>query len=250
MAKREQIYTIPVNDAFNQLTICPLCELERVQTDILTEFYLGPSLMEADHRLTTNEKGFCITHLTDMYNSQKNRLGLGLMLHTHLKDVTENLTEVLAKAKPDERKGGLFLRQKTDWKAGFADAAASLRGRADSCVICERLQTTMERYLEVVFWQYEQDEDFRNKIRDGQGFCLQHTAVLLDGAAAYLSRPVAESFLIDLTELQTQHFRSLTEDVEWFTLKFDYRNQNAPWKNSKDALLRAIRRLEGMSELH
>ena len=41
-------------------------------------------------------------------------------------------------------------------------------------------------------------------------------------------------------------FRStLRNDVEWFTLKYDYRNHQADWKNSKDALPRAIRKLGG-----
>ncbi|MCR5520278.1 MAG: DUF6062 family protein, partial [Lachnospiraceae bacterium] len=34
-------------------------------------------------------------------------------------------------------------------------------------------------------------------------------------------------------------------DVEWFTDKFDYRNVDAPWKNSKDALVRGILKLNG-----
>ena len=35
-------------------------------------------------------------------------------------------------------------------------------------------------------------------------------------------------------------FQQVTDDLEWFTDKFDYRNENAPWKNSKDALPRSI----------
>ena len=36
------------------------------------------------------------------------------------------------------------------------------------------------------------------------------------------------------------------EDVDWFTAKFDYRNANAPWKNSQDAVPRAMQKLEGL----
>ena len=33
--------------------------------------------------------------------------------------------------------------------------------------------------------------------------------------------------------------------MEWFTLKFDYRNQDKPWGNSKNALERTVNRLRG-----
>ena len=35
------------------------------------------------------------------------------------------------------------------------------------------------------------------------------------------------------------------KDLEWFTLKFDYRNQQKPWGNSRDALERTVSRLRG-----
>ncbi len=249
MAVREQIYTIPVNDAFAQEEICPLCVLEKVRTEALLEFYLGPSLMEADQRLQTNDKGFCREHLAAMYNSQKNRLGLGLMLHTHLKDLTPYAEETMQKALPEEKKGGLFSRNKKDWKAELNEAASALRAKTESCVICEHLAETMERYLDVIFWQYCEDEMFRKKFQTGQGFCLGHTADLLEGAAKYLKQNQAKAFVTDLKNLEIRQLESLSGDVEWFTLKFDYRNQDAPWKNSKDAVPRAIRRLVGEADL-
>ena len=36
------------------------------------------------------------------------------------------------------------------------------------------------------------------------------------------------------------------KDLEWFTLKFDYRNQQKPWGNSRDALERTVNRLRGL----
>lgn len=249
MAKQEQIYTIPVNDAFNQEARCPLCELEAVQSEKLLDFYLGPSLMEADHRLMTNASGFCNEHLTAMYNSQKNRLGLGLMLHTHLLDLIPHTEEVLEKAVPSERKQGIFSRGKGDWKGELNKAAEKIRRRVDSCVICDRLKQTMDRYIEVIFYQYVHDEDFARRLKTGQGFCLKHTADLLEASAKHLKQQQAAEFVSDLKNLELRQLESLCGDVEWFTLKFDYRNQNEPWKNSKDALPRAIRRLEGEAEL-
>lgn len=249
MAKQEQIYTIPVNDAFSQTECCPLCSLQKLQEEILMEFYLGPSLMEADHRLITNKKGFCADHLSRMYHSQKNRLGLGLMLHTHLQDITSDNKDQLAKAKPDSKKKSFFSKDKDDWKVNLQEAAKNLEARAHSCVVCDRLEETMDRYREVIFYQFKTEEDFAQKIMESNGFCLEHTAYLLEGAAKHLNQMQAQEFVNVLEEKQVGIFEELTGDVEWFTLKFDYKNQDKPWKNSKDALPRAIRRLEGESSL-
>ena len=35
----------------------------------------------------------------------------------------------------------------------------------------------------------------------------------------------------------------MEKDIEWFTLKFDYRNQDKPWGDSKDAVERTVNKL-------
>ena len=80
----EQIYTIPVNEAFEASAAdagcgCPLCTLyTRLQENEL-ELILGASMMEPDVRQKTNLQGFCRRHYGMMFQ-RKNRLGLGLML--------------------------------------------------------------------------------------------------------------------------------------------------------------------------
>ena len=36
------------------------------------------------------------------------------------------------------------------------------------------------------------------------------------------------------------------EDVSWFCDKFDYRNKDADWKNSRDAIQRGMEKLRGI----
>ncbi len=244
MAKQEKIYTIPVNDAFNQVEKCPLCALANWQDDNLIDFYLGPSLMEADHRQVTNAKGFCKNHLHKLYDSQKNRLGLGLMLHTHLQDLSHTILPAIEKLKPSETKGG-FFKKGSSWQEDVQALAREIQAREASCTICDRIEDTMKRYREVIFHQYKTDDDFRQRFQESQGFCLKHMAFLIEGSAEHLKKEEADVFLEAMATLHKPLFAELTGDVEWFTLKFDYRNQDAPWKNSKDALPRAIKRLEG-----
>ena len=37
----------------------------------------------------------------------------------------------------------------------------------------------------------------------------------------------------------------LAEDVAWMVEKFDYRNKDADWKNSRDAIQRGMQKLKG-----
>ena len=60
----EQIYTIPVNEAFEAVTggdncTCPFCLMYNRLEDNELDLILGASMMEPDVRLKTNELGFC-----------------------------------------------------------------------------------------------------------------------------------------------------------------------------------------------
>jgi hypothetical protein len=48
-----------------------------------------------------------------------------------------------------------------------------------------------------------------------------------------------------LNEIEKKALADMERDIEWFTRKFDYRNSDKPWGNSKDALPRAINMIEG-----
>lgn len=41
----------------------------------------------------------------------------------------------------------------------------------------------------------------------------------------------------------TENLQRITEDLEWFCDKFDFRNKDADWKNSKDAIQRGMQKL-------
>lgn len=81
---KEQLYTIPLNDAVNAGDECPFCFIERsVERDLL-DFVLGSSAsyMEADIREMTDKAGFCRTHFQKMFD-YGNTLGNAWILKTH-----------------------------------------------------------------------------------------------------------------------------------------------------------------------
>ena len=44
---------------------------------------------------------------------------------------------------------------------------------------------------------------------------------------------------------ERQIWTGLQEDVSWLIEKYDYRNKDADWKNSKDAIQRGMQKLKG-----
>ena len=52
-------------------------------------------------------------------------------------------------------------------------------------------------------------------------------------------------FAATLQKLMEENLSRVEKDLEWFTLKFDYRNADKPWNNSRDALERAVTKLRG-----
>lgn len=235
----EKIYTIPVNDAFNSDCECPLCWLsKKSETDYL-DYYLGPSLMEPDTRKITNKTGFCPDHMGKLNKRETSRLGLGLMLHTHLKDIKDNTSPKIADAVP--AKCGLLKGRSNDYKNKMRSCADLIDSRINSCPICEKMNYAMDRYIDVIFWQYANEPEFRKKLQDKKYFCLPHISMMLRRGADKLSQNDASEFMTALLTGYDSGLSELIADVEWFTLKFDYRNTDKPWGNSKNALQRSMR---------
>ena len=91
----EQIYTIPVNEAFEKVQeegfcTCPFCLMYNRLEDNELDLILGASMMEPDVRLKTNELGFCPDHMSLLFERGK-RLPLALMLESHLDSLSKDL---------------------------------------------------------------------------------------------------------------------------------------------------------------
>ena len=78
-----------------------------------------------------------------------------------------------------------------------------------------------------------------------KGFCLPHLALVLEMADKTLSAQQAQEFKKAAASLEIENLKRVEKELEWFTLKFDYRNADKPWGNSQDAPERAINKLQG-----
>ena len=233
---KEQLYTIPVNDAFQSDCECPLCKLKKELEQDAIEFTLGPSYMEDDNRAITDELGFCEKHIQELYQ-QKNRLGLALILSTHMTKVNKDLKKLAS--------GGVFSEKSLLKKKTTSPMMEYISNLENSCFVCNRMNSVFHRYIDTIFHLYKKDADFIKKLRDPKGFCTYHYALLFDKATDALSKNTAEQFIKDLNTVYFSNMDRMQEDIEWFINKFDYRYQNEPWKNSKDALPRTVLKTHG-----
>lgn len=222
----EKIYTIPVNEAFDACRDdkskgCPFCELRKKVENDEIELILGASMMEPDIRIQTNEQGFCNHHFSMMLK-RKNRLGLALMLESHLAHV-------------DKCADGLFSEKKLD-------------KIEKSCYICSKIDYHLSRMLETAAYLFETDRDFREKVKQQPYFCLEHYNAFAKAGKEELKRGEAADLAKVIKKVNEEYLSKLQEDVSWFCKKFDYRYDAEPWGDAKDAPERAIAFLSGKHE--
>jgi len=240
---KEKLYTIPLNDAVNAHDECPFCFIERAVEQDLMDFVLGAgsSYMEADIREMTDKAGFCRMHFKKMFDFE-NTLGNAWILKTHyMKIMNEMHQQFKAFTPPKVSFKDKFLKTTQDPNP----IGVWITEKQDSCYICKQFSNTYQRYLDTFFYMYTRDEDFRNRIKNSKGFCLIHFKDLIETADVKLNDKDKAAFYDMVLPLMEENMKRVAEDVAWMVEKFDYKNADQPWKNSRDAIQRGMQKLKG-----
>lgn len=240
---KEQLYTIPLNDAFHANDECPFCFIERNVEQDLLDFVLGSgaSYMESDVRADTDRAGFCRTHFKKMFD-YGNTLGNGWILKTHYMQMRKELAQQTKNFTPG--KSSLMTKIKKSSAAG-SSISEWVKEREHSCYICNRFAEMYNRYLDTFFYMYRNDGDFKDMFEKGKGFCLTHFGDLCTAADKTLSDKEKAEFYPSLFSLMNRNMDRLQEDINWLIEKFDYLHKDDDWKNSKDAVQRCMQKLKG-----
>jgi hypothetical protein len=163
---------------------------------------------------------------------RKNRLGMALTLESHLdeirRDITDNALSALTGAgkKAEKRIGEL----------------------ENSCYVCGRIEFNFGHMIETAVYLWEKDPEFRDKLRAQPMFCLPHYRRVLAAAERRMRKKELAEFVEACAKVTETYFDTLREDVSWFCKKFDYRYDEEPWYNSRDAVERAMKFLR--SDIH
>lgn len=233
---KEKLYTIPVNDAFREDCECPICSMYRsIEKDALRTTMSG--YMVEERRMESNKVGFCERHMGMLFAGE-DRLGLAWMIKTHMEHITK---EIEKRQKAPIKAVSLFKK-----KAEPNELTNYLDFLDHSCFVCDKINDMFENYLGTIFFLYKKEADFRKLFNESKGFCTSHYKMLLERAPKELSGEVLQNFVKDVNRLYLENMKRVTEDVSWFIDKFDYRFKDEPWKNSKDAVPRAMIKLNGI----
>ncbi|NLM50433.1 MAG: ABC transporter substrate-binding protein [Clostridiaceae bacterium] len=232
---KEQIYTIPLNDALAEDSECLMCSLEKKLEDDAISYFLGPAMMEDDVRKITNEKGFCRRHYHLMLD-KGGRLSLALMIDTHLEEVREKL------GKKSKKPHSSFLSKKAALNS-INEMVNAIEQIQSSCAVCDKLARQLKQAYSNFIYLWDTEAEFRKKFLNSKGLCLPHMAELLRIAPNELGGKKLDSFVGDIYDLQNAQLERLNGEVNWFTKKYDYRNQDEPWGTAQDSLPRAVTKL-------
>ena len=232
---KEKLYTIPVNEAFENDNECPICTMrKKLETDAI-EFTMGPSYMEDDIREATSRLGFCEKHLEQLYKHQ-NRLGLALILKTHMDKLVK---EVEKHTESGMKFSSPTLFKKKEETPKVIDYLERIE---HNCFVCDKIETSFHRYIATVFYLYHNDDNFRKKFKESKGFCTGHYKILYSVAPDELKGEELTGFITELNKLYLDNMKRVRDDLEWFINKFDYRYADQPWNNAKDALPRSMQK--------
>lgn len=249
---KDNIYTIPLTDAMHSNDECPFCFIHKNLESDAIDFMLGSAYMADDIREDTNKLGFCSKHYQLLYD-HGNRLGIALMLHTHLIELKNNLEQLLKGNAPSSISSkesflSKFIGNKNLPSKDNANNGASeyIYKNESQCYVCSKIEKDMKRYLDTFFYIWKNDKNFIPLVKNCKGFCLSHFAMLIDIAPTKLSGQGLKEFYDITIPLTLENLNRIEEDLSWFIDKFDYRNTNEPWKNSKDAIPRAIQKLSSI----
>jgi hypothetical protein len=203
---REQIYTIPIGEAYERADGCPICALRRKLEQETLQYTLGGAMMEPDVRVAMNAAGFCPEHQRALMG-MGNRLSLALILESRL--------DTLAQSPPDK--------------------LPALAGR---CYVCERTQGFMDKILENILYLWETQPEFRERMASRR-HCFTDTAQLLGTAQKTMRRRAFGQFAESFGAVAKAEAEALKASVSRFCRSFDHRFAGQNLGDDKQAVERA-----------
>ena len=197
--------------------------------------------MEADIRDMTDREGFCRAHFKKMFD-YGNSLGNAWILKTLYMRHLEELDKEIKHFKPDSTaKKGLFSKKEESSNS----IVNWINKRESTCFICNTVNKTFNAYMKTFFDMYKKDDEFKKQVAGTKGFCLDHLKVILEYADSNLKGKELTDFYDMVIPMTKENLTRVYEDVAWFIEKYDYKNKDADWKDSKDAIQRGMQKLRG-----
>ena len=211
------IDTALIYDKFKVDCECPLCEIRKeAEKQFLYEF-LNDAVMEENTRAKVNQKGFCKTHF-DMLFKRQNKLSLALQLSTiYSENILDNIKVIGDKKQAKKQTEYLEKFEKT-------------------CVVCELLDESMEKYYKTIAQLFNKEKEFTTLFKNSKGFCLEHYKELLKHSNSAGLRQ--KDYLLSLSKVMTDNLERVYKEVLIFCDSHDYRNAFKPLGSAETSVVR------------
>jgi len=246
---KKELYRFPIVEAFSDDNECPFCFLyERSEQEVLnTLLGTANAYMEDYIRERTDKEGFCKNHLKIMKNMD-NKLGVAIMLETHTKRKNSELEALINNCGEVKKKSFFNKGKKNDGDDGLQKLVSYLNDFENDCYLCNKVDEQFIKYIDNYLHLYKNDAEIKTLTDNSKGFCLPHFKQLIITAEKILKQKESEEFLNVVFKLETENLKRIEEDISWFVCKSDYRYKSEPWKNSKDAIKRTMKKLASLEE--
>lgn len=163
------------------------------------------------------EYTFCDEHIAK-FDIAKDKLGMAIML----------------------KKLVSIQKERINNKQVLNKKISLIKTRKQKCFICEKVKSEAILIdLEIALNLWRSNEKFRELYKKQKMFCFEHFELLLQLAKKMLNRNEYKALETNTMEIQKRYYTQLDDDIAWFINKFDYRYNEKPWYNSKDAIERA-----------
>jgi hypothetical protein len=223
-----------VHDAYAAPGECPLCVLLRDAEAVYLASFQHSRVMEPNVRVQTNSDGFCPDHARKLYVGE-NKLGLALVLHTHLQAQLPALRALFTAAAEPGRRG----------RDPAAEAGSEIDALVRRCFLCGLLEGDRERYAFTILYLWDRDEDFRRAYATSRGFCLPHFADLAVASRDHLRGERREEWLRQTGDLMTASLETAERDLLAFTQLFRDTAAGPGAEEARTALSRTLQKLSG-----
>ena len=221
---KQAIETIPIWDAFQENTECPLCVLTQQIEDSFLTSYLEELVMDSQYRKKVVQNGFCNDHLYKLLN-RRDKLGLALTLESILSGIISSDLGAMNAALPDK---------------------AQRVGQCFQCLACEHIAGFIRQHCELIIRMYRDDKEFRDAFARSKGFCIPHTFALAESVKDGPRSDRSKEIVTLAFDLLRANLERLSGELEWFIKKHDYRFADTPWNGTEDSVARAIQKLVGL----
>lgn len=203
-----------IYEKFETACECPLCAIEKKVTEQFLHEFLNDAVMEDDTRVKVGKNGFCDKHF-DMLFKRQNKLSVALQISTRAEKVAPLFGKIKSTGAAKKR-------------------AAEIKNSLSTCVICDLIKESMEKYYKTVAQMFAREKEFVKILSESKGFCARHYAELLTySSCAGLS---VKKYLETLTGVQERNFERVRQELKAFCDSHDYRNARKPLGNAENAL--------------